>query len=1358
MRVHLSATRSLISLLGTFLVLACGGSVSLPVAVAGNDQTVNTGAFVQLDASASSDPQNRLITFLWTFESRPLGSQAQLVDPESAQASFLADMPGDYVLRVTVSNSLRQGEATVKVTASACGSRAPVVSDITTSTGNPSIGSAVQLAAVVSDPDNGAGCNLNQSLSFQWTMLELPAGSRATLNSVTSQTPNFTPDVAGNYVARLVVTDSTGRSSVPKDFTIAVSNCGNNPPSIVNARGTPALPSLGTTVTLSVVATDVDNDPAGCNLGETISFAWTPSSAPSGSQAQLSNPTSPSPTLTVDLAGTYTFTVVATDSRGLSSEPAGVVVQTATCAPQIAAFSPNPASAIIGNAKALTAPAVTDNCVASPVIAFQWRLVSRPAGSNATLSGSTTATAMFTPDLIGDYQAELLARDQGGFTSAPESVTVGAATCGTAAPALSNLAFSPTVVNTGDRVAFSVGVADANSACGTVPITPFHFSWSLVSRPAGSGASLSLATSASPLLTPDVVGSYQVSVVVADALGNVSAQAFVTLTTTQCGQFAPTVNISPGSPIATNSNRAVALTATATSSDNDPTACPARFNDTFSFAWSIVSPSPASRLSLDSGPTTNFTASQPAAYTVKAIATASNGTSSAAAFASINVATCGSAAPVIVATSNSPAFPAPTQDVTLSASATDDDASCGITDSIAFTWSVFSLPQGSHAVLLNPTGAAHFFPDIDGTYRFSVVATDSTGLSSAPAFVNITAAPPDPGTSTIGLTLNPSLVVANGVDNVAVTSTIRNRFGNPIAALPVRVDVSGSTNVLTPGATGITDVNGVFQTKLTTTKAQTKTITVTASPGPAEVVLNTRPTVTFVPEVSFAVNRTMVLADGLTTTTVTVQATDGSGPTAGVQVTVAATGSNNTFAPALPTGATGPDGRFVVQLASTTAEVKSVSATASFEGIVLPVPGSPASVTFVAVPVVTVATDRATVLADGTAKATLTVTALTGPSPTAGVAVNLAVDGTGNVGLPVSGTTGADGTFKATLASTTAESKHVTATATLAFGGVTVAGSPLTITLVNSWLSVNNLSGATLQTSTLNVVSLVVDPTLTNSVYASAFGSGILHTTAGDQPWTLFNGGLGGPFTFAGIAVAANGTGGPTLYIVADCGSVFTSVSGANWSAVPTVPAPGTPTCPDVTTGIVTDSADVTGKTVYASFETSGVWKSIDGGATWTTFSATGTTAIAIASGVLFAGSAGGALTRNAGAPTTVASGTRITAIAANSDATIVLAGLATGAIFRSGNGGGTFGPTPVFTLSGQVNALVFDPTTNVYASESTGVRAWKSIDSGQNFSAANVGLPANAVNAFAVDATVPATVYAGTNGAGFFKSTRGGQ
>src|SRR5712664_3443368 len=255
MRVHTPAIRSLIPLLGTFALLACEGSVSQPVALAGTDQSVNTGAFVQLDASGSSDPQNRLITYQWTFASRPLGSQAQLIDPNSAKASFLADLPGEYVLKVTVSNSLRQNEATVKVTAGACGSRAPVVTNISTATERPSIGSPVQLAAVVTDLDNGPGCNLNQTLSFQWTMLELPAGSRATLNSVTSQTPNFTPDVDGVYVARLVVTDSTGRSSAPRDFTVGVSNCGHSAPQIVSARGTPALPSPGTTVTLSVIAT-----------------------------------------------------------------------------------------------------------------------------------------------------------------------------------------------------------------------------------------------------------------------------------------------------------------------------------------------------------------------------------------------------------------------------------------------------------------------------------------------------------------------------------------------------------------------------------------------------------------------------------------------------------------------------------------------------------------------------------------------------------------------------------------------------------------------------------------------------------------------------------------------------------------------------------------------------------------------------------------------------------------------------------------------------------------------------------------------------------------------------------------------
>ena len=145
MRLHTSAIGKLFPLLGTFALAACGGSVSPPDVIPGDEQTVNTGAFVQLDASRTSDPQNRLLTFGWSFLSRPLGSETTLVDAGSAKASFLADMPGEYMLKVTVSNTVRVNEATVKVTAMVCGASSPVVTDIAAQS-DLVTGSTVQLA------------------------------------------------------------------------------------------------------------------------------------------------------------------------------------------------------------------------------------------------------------------------------------------------------------------------------------------------------------------------------------------------------------------------------------------------------------------------------------------------------------------------------------------------------------------------------------------------------------------------------------------------------------------------------------------------------------------------------------------------------------------------------------------------------------------------------------------------------------------------------------------------------------------------------------------------------------------------------------------------------------------------------------------------------------------------------------------------------------------------------------------------------------------------------------------------------------------------------------------------------------
>jgi hypothetical protein len=88
-------------------------------------------------------------------------------------------------------------------------------------------------------------------------------------------------------------------------------------------------------------------------------------------------------------------------------------------------------------------------------------------------------------------------------------------------------------------------------------------------------------------------------------------------------------------------------------------------------------------------------------------------------------------------------------------------------------------------------------------------------------------------------------LVADAVDSVTIAIAICDDSGRPIADLPVRVEVTGSRNFVTPDPTSFTDVNGLYIANLTTTAAETKAISVIADPGPAEVLLEDLPSVVF---------------------------------------------------------------------------------------------------------------------------------------------------------------------------------------------------------------------------------------------------------------------------------------------------------------------------------------------------------------------------------------------------------------------------------------------------------------------------------------------------------------------------------
>jgi subtilisin family serine protease len=93
-----------------FRVLQAISGVPLPpVAMAGGDRTVQSGEGVQLDGSASFDPNQDPITFAWDFYP-PLNSSAALDDPASATQAFTADICGEYQAVLTVNDGTLDSE------------------------------------------------------------------------------------------------------------------------------------------------------------------------------------------------------------------------------------------------------------------------------------------------------------------------------------------------------------------------------------------------------------------------------------------------------------------------------------------------------------------------------------------------------------------------------------------------------------------------------------------------------------------------------------------------------------------------------------------------------------------------------------------------------------------------------------------------------------------------------------------------------------------------------------------------------------------------------------------------------------------------------------------------------------------------------------------------------------------------------------------------------------------------------------------------------------------------------------------------------------------------------------------------
>lgn len=403
---------SLLCCITLALTAACGGgndnpapdgagASTVPVANAGPARTVEIGTAVILDSSASRDPGGAALRYTWTLQVRPIGSVAALSATGISSPSFVPDLIGDYRFALVVANATASSApATVVITAF---SKNAVPS--ASSGGAQSVlqGATVQLDGSASTDRDG------DALSYQWALIARPFGSTAALSSTNSPKPTFVADTVGSYTAMLEVSDGL-ITSLPSLVVITAAR-GNIAP--VARAGVDRATVPGSTVTLNGAgSSDANSDP--------LTFSWTLTGQPAGSQATLSTPTSESSSFVADLTGVYVATLVVRDAA-LDSAPSSVTITVSTAnLPPVAEAGPAQTVAV-GSRVVLNGSGSSDPN--GDALRYQWSLTARPAGSAATLRVRTDPGTDFVADLEGIYIVSLVVNDGKG-DSAGSTVTV----------------------------------------------------------------------------------------------------------------------------------------------------------------------------------------------------------------------------------------------------------------------------------------------------------------------------------------------------------------------------------------------------------------------------------------------------------------------------------------------------------------------------------------------------------------------------------------------------------------------------------------------------------------------------------------------------------------------------------------------------------------------------------------------------------------------------------------------------------------------------------------------------------------------------------------------------------------------
>ncbi len=375
-----------------------------PVAEAGAALTQAADTTVQLNGGASSDPNGDALTYHWTFDRLPDGSE--LAGKEKAfsandtadavQPTFQPDRVGTFIVKLVVNDGKLDSLADFVIVTVTAPDNLPVANAGVDVTG--AMGTTIGLDGAASFDPKG------RTLTYAWTLIDKPTASTlAGLTAGDSSAPSFMPDARGNYTVNLVVNNGLA-SSVADASVITVTGEDGEP--IANAGEDMAVEDC-TSITLSC-AGSVDPD------GDALRYFWSIQSQPANSEVKnetsFSDRTAVSPTFWPDQAGSYLLTCAVFDGKSWSNadQMTLVAAERASNSKPVADAGAD-TSVSGGNAECVESGYVynCDECASTTValggdarasdpdgdpIAIEWTLVEGSATITNNAVVSTTAT------------------------------------------------------------------------------------------------------------------------------------------------------------------------------------------------------------------------------------------------------------------------------------------------------------------------------------------------------------------------------------------------------------------------------------------------------------------------------------------------------------------------------------------------------------------------------------------------------------------------------------------------------------------------------------------------------------------------------------------------------------------------------------------------------------------------------------------------------------------------------------------------------------------------------------------------------------------------------------------------------